>query len=182
MSIFGGGAVSLGRLGSVDDVDGGSCFIAVAVVVVTDAPAAFCVAVVEGIVVVVLVVVFFVALGRFGLVANMVENAGNKADSMSGNSTVWTISIPSRSSLAAARASSKSVPSNRLLTGSQFIRLLPLVLVLSSEEKACGDPGKAPMEGAEGSPVDIVICGTTPLFLRIFSLLNFCCFISCNLI
>ena len=77
-------------------------------------------------------VVFF-AIGGLGLVAKIVENAGNKADNIRGNSTVWTTSIPSRSSLAAAKASSKSEPSNRLLTGSQF-RLRPLVLLLSKDE------------------------------------------------
>ena len=53
--------------------------------------------------------------------ASMDEKAGNNADSINGNSVVWTISIPSRSSVAAINASFKSGPNRRFRTGSQFI-------------------------------------------------------------
>lgn len=95
-----------------------------------------------------------------GLVARIVEKAGRRADSMRGNSTVCTISIPSRSSLAASNASSKSDPSNRLRTGSQFIRLVVVLLLASrADEKVWGDPGKE----EENCPADIVGAIRSPL-------------------
>lgn len=55
------------------------------------------------------------------LVVRMEVNAGNNADNRIGNSTVWTISIPSRNSMAACKATLMSVPKRRFLTGSQLI-------------------------------------------------------------
>ena len=74
--------------------------------------------------------------------ARMVEKAGSNADSIKGNSTVWTISICSLSSIAADSASSKAGPSNRFLTGSQFIlpdRTTPPSGAFD-DGFACGDP------------------------------------------
>ena len=51
----------------------------------------------------------------------MEVKAGSNADNKRGNSTVWTISIPSRNSIAAWSATLMSGPNRRCLTGSQLI-------------------------------------------------------------
>ena len=72
----------------------------------------------------------------------MLVKAGSKADSIKGNSMVCTISIPSRSSEAARRASFKSGPKRRFLTGSQF--MLPDIIDPPEDSVDC-DVGVAPL-------------------------------------